>query len=296
MSTNFPGSLDDAVSLPNPTAVSKTNNPSHASQHANENDAIKAIEAKVGTGATTPSANTLLRGTGSGTSEWSAITSAQLAATISDETGTGSAVFANTPTLSTPKMDVINEATAAAGVTIDGVLLKDNKMNGSYITDSTVGNSQLALGVPVQVVSTSYSAVATGTTTIPVDDTIPQNTEGTEFMTCSITPKSAANKLYIHVNIHGSLSVGSANTVAALFRDTTANAIAATQIFQSTATAPSIIIIDCPDISASSTSATTFKVRVGPGAAATYTLNGQSGGRLFGAVTKSLITITEYKA
>lgn len=295
MSTNFPSSLDDAVSLPNPTAVSKTNNPSHASQHANENDAIKAIEAKVGTGATTPSANTLLRGTGSGTSEWSAITSAQLAATISDETGTGSAVFANTPTLSTPKMDVINEASAAAGVTIDGVLLKDNKINGSYITDSTVGNSQLALGVPVQVVSTSYSAVATGTTTIPLDDTIPQNTEGTEFMTQAITPKSATNILVIEV-VAALAHTGSAeNIIGAIFQDSTANALAANTAVQLTADGSMIITVR-GSMTAGTTSSTTFKFRGGSNAAGTLTFNGRASGRLFGAITKSSITITEYKA
>lgn len=45
MSTNFPTSLD---SFTNPTATQKLNNPSHSSQHTNENDAITAIETKVG--------------------------------------------------------------------------------------------------------------------------------------------------------------------------------------------------------------------------------------------------------
>lgn len=39
--------------------------------------------------------------------------------------------------------DTITEDTAAAGVTIDGVLLKDSKVNGSYITDDTVTDTQL---------------------------------------------------------------------------------------------------------------------------------------------------------
>lgn len=45
MPTNFPSSLD---ALSNPLATDKLNNPSHATQHANVNDAIEAIEAKVG--------------------------------------------------------------------------------------------------------------------------------------------------------------------------------------------------------------------------------------------------------
>lgn len=43
--TSFPTSLDVFT---NPTATSKTNSPSHATQHANANDAVEAIEAKVG--------------------------------------------------------------------------------------------------------------------------------------------------------------------------------------------------------------------------------------------------------
>jgi hypothetical protein len=42
----------------------------------------------------------------------------------------------NTATISNPTLtvDSINEFTSASGVTIDGVLLKDSTMNGSYLT------------------------------------------------------------------------------------------------------------------------------------------------------------------
>lgn len=45
MATNFPTSLD---SLTNPITTDKLNSPSHAGQHANANDAIEALQAKVG--------------------------------------------------------------------------------------------------------------------------------------------------------------------------------------------------------------------------------------------------------
>lgn len=45
MATNFPTSLDN---LTNPAGSDPVNNPSHASQHANLNDAIEVLEAKVG--------------------------------------------------------------------------------------------------------------------------------------------------------------------------------------------------------------------------------------------------------
>lgn len=45
MATNFPTTLD---ALTNPTSSDPLTNPSHADQHANANDAIEAIQAKVG--------------------------------------------------------------------------------------------------------------------------------------------------------------------------------------------------------------------------------------------------------
>lgn len=49
MATNFPGTgIDDNTTLPNPGSGSFTDNPSHAQLHDNANDAIKALETKVG--------------------------------------------------------------------------------------------------------------------------------------------------------------------------------------------------------------------------------------------------------
>lgn len=45
MATNFPNSLD---SLSNPVATDKQNSPAHASQHVNINDAVEAMQVKIG--------------------------------------------------------------------------------------------------------------------------------------------------------------------------------------------------------------------------------------------------------
>ena len=47
MATNYPTSLD---ALTNPVSNDSLNSPSHSAQHANANDAIEAIEAKLGIG------------------------------------------------------------------------------------------------------------------------------------------------------------------------------------------------------------------------------------------------------
>lgn len=97
--TDYPGALDTYT---DPASGDKLNNPSHSVQHQNHNDAVEAIEGKLGTGASTPIDNTFLIGNGAGASVWSALTSAQLRARLSDETGTGVAVFNDTPTITTP--------------------------------------------------------------------------------------------------------------------------------------------------------------------------------------------------
>lgn len=159
---------------------------------------------------------------------------------------------------------------------------------------AAVGNQQVITGVPVQVVGTDYAAVATGTTTIPLDDTIPQNTEGTEFMSQAITPKSTTNILYIEVVFRCSIS-SAQDIIIALFQDSTANALAATSVYQATASGRSILTLNYK-MTAGTTSATTFKLRAGPQSSGTLTFNGTAATREFGAITKSSIRITEVKA
>ncbi len=146
----------------------------------------------------------------------------------------------------------------------------------------------------VQVVNTETGAVATGTTTVPQDDTIPQNTEGDQYMSLSITPKNTANKLIIDVVFVCSLSIVN-HTIVSLFQDTTASALASVIQYQTTASGFSVIVFR-HFMAAGTTSSTTFKVRAGPAAAGTLTFNGQTGARVLGGVIASSITIGEYVA
>lgn len=175
--SNFPTSLDDSVSLPDPGATDKTNSPSHAGLHGNTNAAIEAIEAKLGIGATMPANNTLLIGTGAGASAWGIVTSEQLLAAVTGETGTGALVFANTPTLNTPKVDTINENTSTNGVTIDGLNIKDGKLNTNdsvtsvNITDGSITNAKLStssneIGGSWQSWTPSYTNLTVGSGTV----------------------------------------------------------------------------------------------------------------------------------
>tara|TARA_R110000803_G_scaffold40942_5_gene88237 strand:- start:1221 stop:1817 length:597 start_codon:yes stop_codon:yes gene_type:complete len=155
------------------------------------------------------------------------------------------------------------------------------------------GSGAVSVNGIVQVVNTQVSAVASGTTTMPQDDTIPQNTEGNEYMTLAITPKHASNKLRIDiVSVDENNSAGNPTTYA-LFQDSTAGALAAWGN-----THDNINWLYTTNLThymtAGTTSATTFKLRIGGHSASTTTFNGKTTGRLFGGVCASSITITEY--
>lgn len=147
----------------------------------------------------------------------------------------------------------------------------------------------------IQVQHASDAAVATGTTTLPSDDTIPQNTEGDEYITVSITPKSTTNRLFIRASILLASSAAGFEMTAALFQDSTAGALAATGQTGSNSNENVIITLEY-EMAAGTTSSTTFKIRAGTSGAGTTTFNGRAGARLFGGVATSTLTVTEYPA
>lgn len=151
-------------------------------------------------------------------------------------------------------------------------------------------------GTIIQIVKSQISAVATTTTLVPMDDTIPQNDEGSEFITLAITPTNSSSILMIDaiITFEGNNGQGD-NTIMSLFQDSTANALASTfadsgaQSFVSNSTLRH-------SMAAGTTSSTTFKIRLGPQQSGTLTVNGRSGSRVFGGVAASSLVITEYTA
>jgi len=145
----------------------------------------------------------------------------------------------------------------------------------------------------VQVRNTITGAVATGTTAMPDDNSIPQITEGDEYMTLAITPKSATNKLLIDVVIVLAHSAVDTMFTTALFQDATAGALAATQDRPVAINAQTVMPLT-HYMTTGTTSTTTFRVRAGmTGTGATTTFNGVSGVRKMGGVMASSITLTE---
>lgn len=144
----------------------------------------------------------------------------------------------------------------------------------------------------VQKKVVSDGAVATGTTQIPLDDTIPQNTEGDQYLTIAFTPKYATTRLKIDVVLCQSLS-GAGTTTVALFRDSGADAIGASSLYIPATNAQAPISFSV-DVASTAAALTNFYVRAGANSALTLTFNGAGGARFMGGVMSSSITVTEY--
>jgi hypothetical protein len=96
--------------------------------------------------------------------------------------------------------------------------------NGTAWVPATVGSSVMK---PRWNSSTSSGST---TVTIPLDNTIPQSSEGVELITiASVTPSSASNTIQVELSVILSNQAGSAQTpIIALFLDSNTNASAAT--------------------------------------------------------------------
>ena len=211
------------------------------------------------------------------------------------------------------KIDVLSGHTTndivylnSVGKLVDaGILYTDvAQISGTTFTGAVVlaADPTAALGAAtkqyvdniVAISNTTDSAVATGTTVIPLDNTIPTSTEGDEYITVSHTPQKTTHKLLIQAQLQVSHSVLT-TVAAALFQDAGGSAIAVSAHGPRTGT--QIMQISLSHVmTAGTTSSTTFKLRAGGAGAGTLTLNGQSGSRLFGGVFSSSLSVTEYVA
>ena len=132
--------------------------------------------------------------------------------------------------------------------------------------------------------------VATGTNSIPLDDTIPQNTEGDQYLSLTTgTLASSSNRLRITVTLNVASSSGLQLAVA-LFNGN-ANAIAAVGKNPGGANVADVVTFQ-HEYAPGATTAVTFTVRASANSG-TLTVNGVSGSRRFGGVNLSSIVVEE---
>lgn len=143
----------------------------------------------------------------------------------------------------------------------------------------------------IQQVETVTGAVASGTTIIPENDTIPQITEGNEYMTLAITPIRPGSTLKIDVVCQLTTSASSAHMVAALFQDALLNALKCG--VEGTTSGNMVAVVFSYKVASGGTTLRTYRVRGGASGAGTTTFNGRAGARRYGGVLASSIIITE---
>jgi hypothetical protein len=155
-------------------------------------------------------------------------------------------------------------------------------------TNNSINSSNPTL----QVINSSIGTLVTCSTTIPADNSIPQQgTEGTEVLTATITPKSSTSTLRIIFSAQ--VAQGSSGTLigVALFQDATANALAAKMVGANNS-GDRVLYLE-HIMTSGTTSSTTFKIKVG-GSSGTDYVNGRSTGQLMGGVSATSLIIIEY--
>ncbi|MEX0807096.1 MAG: hypothetical protein WD044_00055 [Dongiaceae bacterium] len=153
----------------------------------------------------------------------------------------------------------------------------------------------VAAGAVVNRVYAQTVTFSSITAIIPFDDTKPQLGEGTQVLTASITPKAAANKILVTVTLEVGSNDAQDAVVAALFKDSDADALAAASFLPVESRAGTGTLVMNFEMTAGGTSPIAFKVRMGPGSTGNAYLNGNDGARVLGGALVSSIVLTEVK-
>ena len=156
---------------------------------------------------------------------------------------------------------------------------------------SAINYSGSAGGRVVQVVKYETGDYATGSATIPNDDSRPTWAEGTEFMNVLITPTNAANMLRVDVACELDTASAAVRTIS-LFKDGTGTdeCKAAMQEYELNGRAVNMAFTHF--MVASGVVETEFAVRAGANTGDIY-LNGVSGSPIMGGAMASSLTVTE---
>jgi hypothetical protein len=210
----------------------------------------------------------------------------QIAASISATTLTAGSISASA-------VSTVTLSAASASVTAIGF----TSLQATSISASVgafgilkIAGSELANAVAQVVTDTSvtYQSI---TTDLPVDNSAPGSAEGDEVLAASITPTNASSTIEITATaLVGASSAG--NVGMSLLQGTTAINAAACRIEGATSTQ---VLKITHVVSAGSTSARTYSVRVGPdaGGPATAFVNGDGGSRYFGGIATATLVVKE---
>lgn len=197
--------------------------------------------------------------------------------------------------------------TGLASATAYAVLLGGTTSTGAFQSIASVGTSgqvltsngagakptfQNSSGVLVQRVHTAITGT-NGTSSIPADNTIPQISEGTSFASLAITPINSANLLVVVVNTPVGKSNSNSTAIYSMFQDSTANALSA-RIKSFFSGNDQEYITWVYEMTAGTTSSTTFSCRVGTADTGTWYISSSQPNYTLGGTQVGYMDIYEY--
>lgn len=215
----------------------------------------------------------------------------------------GGSIEARVPTnatywkkVSSAGLDINGQTNKTTPIGTDNFILQEvgglfKKLSLTNLISTIMNVLNFPSGAVIQTQHYSTGAMSTGTSIIPNDNTIPQITEGTQFMSLTFTPKKENSKLKISVVTHVSNNNAPAVQTTALF-DGSSNAVATSQVWNPNSAGVMPCAFICP-YTVSSLSPITFSVRCGMDKSGTITFNGVAGAQLMGGSLASSITIEE---
>jgi hypothetical protein len=145
----------------------------------------------------------------------------------------------------------------------------------------------------VQRIIDTTTVTFIGTAQIPLDNTIPQSNEGSQYQTVSITPLAGPNLIRVRHEALWSADTGT-HYVFALFRGSEPDAIKATTVVINTNWEIHLVITDTHQ--AINTSSRAYQLRAGTGSSGTLRFNGDTGtvnGHVFGSAGEAVFEATE---
>ena len=177
--------------------------------------------------------------------------------------------------------------TVALGAQYDSILLRCDGSNWHIVADKRPAAS----GIVLQSITANIAA-ATGSTTIPNDNTTPLSSEGTQLVSQAITPADNTNKVRLTASV--TVENASVQSIAVtVFRGSTAIGAA---IFKSSTTGDaSVVSFDILD-SPASASAQTYSLRIGSLGAGTWYANRRTTAIFNGEMAKNAMTLQEIVA
>jgi hypothetical protein len=194
----------------------------------------------------------------------------------------------STSAISTVTLNAASASITTIGITALNTLNSVSASVGSFTLLKVGGHGTIA-----QVVRDTDATYVTATTDLPCDNSIPQITEGEEVLSVAITPVNASSILRITAYLP--LGASTAGQVgAALFVDATAGALNAIGQRVNSAAGMSPMVLR-HTVAAASTSARTYRIRIGPdvGGPAEAYLNGDGTSRQFGGVCLASLEVEE---